>query len=184
MLASGAMAAGTLEYQAGFGNEFSTEALPGALPIGQSNPRKPPLGLYTEEINGTPFTAPRGQSRRSWTYRIRPSATHRPFKQIPPGLIRSAPFGEVPPSPNQLRWRPLPIPKEPTDFVQGLVTFGGNGDPAQQYGTALHMYAANTSMRDRFFYDADGELLIAPQLGTLTIRTELGAMQVPRARSA
>src|SRR5690606_16237860 len=97
---------------------------------------------------------------------------------IPTGLIRSAPFNEVPPSPNQLRWRPLPIPTKPTDFVDGLVTFGGNGDPAQQYGAALHMYAANTSMRDRFFYDADGELLIAPQLGALTLCTELGVLDV------
>jgi homogentisate 1,2-dioxygenase len=172
------MGQGAREYQAGFGNEFETEAEAGALPIGQSNPRKPPLGLYTEEINGTPFTAPRGVSRRSWTYRIRPSAVHRPFEQVPTGLIRSAPFTEVPPSPNQLRWRPLPIPKEPTDFVAGLVTFGGNGDPAQQYGAALHMYAANASMRDRFFYDADGELLIVPQLGALTLRTELGVLDV------
>ena len=178
MLASAAMTADALEYQTGFGNEFATEALPGALPVGQSNPRKPPLGLYTEEINGTAFTAPRGANRRSWTYRSRPSAMHKPFRQIGAGLIRSAPFAEVPASPNQLRWRPLPIPDEPTDFVQGIVTFGGNGDPAQQHGAALHMYAANESMRDRFFYDADGELLIAPQLGALRVRTELGVVDV------
>jgi homogentisate 1,2-dioxygenase len=167
-----------LEYQIGFGNEFATEALAGALPIGQSNPRKPAYGLYTEELNGTPFTAPRGQSRRSWTYRIRPSAVHEPFAQIGTGLFRSAPFHEAPATPNQLRWRPLPIPKEPTDFVQGIVTFGGNGDPAQQFGTAVHMYAANASMIDRFFYDADGELLIVPQLGALVVRTELGVLRV------
>jgi homogentisate 1,2-dioxygenase len=172
------MARRDLQYQIGFGNEHATEALAGALPIGQSNPRKPPFGLYTEEVNGTAFTAPRGQSRRSWTYRIRPSATHKPFRQIAPGSIRSAPFDEVPASPNQLRWRPLPIPKEPTDFVQGLVTFGGNGDPALQTGTALHVYAANASMKDRFFYDADGELLIVPQLGALLVHTELGILDL------
>jgi homogentisate 1,2-dioxygenase len=172
------MAGGELQYQIGFGNELATEALPGALPIGQSNPRTPPLGLYTEEINGTSFTAPRGQSRRSWTYRIRPSATHKPFREIPAGSLRSAPFDEVPATPNQLRWRPLPIPKEPTDFVDGLVTFGGNGDPALQTGVAMHIYAANASMKDRFFYDADGELLIVPQLGALRIRTELGTLRV------
>ena len=172
------MATDTLQYLTGFGNEFQTEAEPGALPIGRSNPQTPPLGLYTEEINGTAFTAPRGQSRRSWTYRIRPSATHKPFRAIDSGQLRSAPFDEAPASPNQLRWRPLPIPKAPTDFVAGLVTFGGNGDPAQQTGCAVHMYAANASMRDRFFYDADGELLIAPQLGRLTVRTELGVLDV------
>jgi homogentisate 1,2-dioxygenase len=172
------MSGDTLRYQIGFGNELATEALDGALPHGQSNPRTPPFGLYTEEINGTPFTAPRGQSRRTWTYRIRPSATHKPFRPIDARLVRSAPFDEAPPTPNQMRWRPLPIPTTPTDFVQGLVTFGGNGDPALQLGAAMHMYAANASMRDRFFYDADGELLIAPQLGALLVRTELGILDV------
>jgi homogentisate 1,2-dioxygenase len=178
MLGSSAMTADTLHYQIGFGNEFATEALAGALPVGQSSPQTPPFGLYTEEVNGTAFTAPRGQSRRTWTYRIRPSAVHKPFRQISSGLIRSAPFDEVPASPNQLRWRPLPIPNEPTDFVQGIVTFGGNGDPALQVGAALHMYAANKSMVDRFFYDADGELLIVPQFGALYVRTELGVLHV------
>jgi homogentisate 1,2-dioxygenase len=167
-----------LRYQSGFGNDFATEALPGALPIGQSNPQQPPFGLYTEEINGTAFTAPRGASRRSWTYRIRPSATHKPFRQIESRQLRSAPFDETPASPNQLRWRPLPIPREATDFVEGIVTFGGNGSPAEQYGAALHMYAANASMTDRFFYNADGELLIVPQQGGLTLRTELGILAV------
>jgi homogentisate 1,2-dioxygenase len=167
-----------LRYQSGFGNDFTSEALPGALPVGQSNPQKPAYGLYTEEINGTSFTAPRGVSRRCWTYRIRPSAVHEPFREIAAGLIRSAPFDEAPASPNQLRWRPLPLPKEPTDFVAGLVTMGGNGDPAQQTGAAVHVYAANASMTDRFFYDADGELLIVPQQGALTVRTELGILHV------
>src|SRR5262249_11813937 len=155
VLGSRAMSGDALRYQIGFGNEFATEALAGALPIGQSNPQKPAFGLYTEEINGTTFTTPRAQSRRTWTYRIRPSAVHKPFRPVPSGMLRSAPFDEVPPTPNQLRWRPLPIPKAPTDFVAGLVTFGGNGDPALQHGAAMHMYAANASMKDRFFYDAD-----------------------------
>ncbi len=178
VLGSLAMSSATLRYQTGFGNDFATEALAGALPIGRSNPREAPFGLYTEEINGTAFTAPRGASRRSWTYRIRPSATHEPFREIEPGRLRSAPFDEVPATPNQLRWRPLPIPRERTDFVQGIVTFGGNGDPAQQYGCAVHLYAANASMTDRFFYDADGELLIAPQEGGLVVRTELGILEI------
>lgn len=172
------MTDGEWQYQSGFGNEFATEAEPGALPIGQSNPKQPPLGLYTEEINGTAFTMPRGQTRRSWTYRIRPSVTHRPFREISRGLLSSAPFDGGPATPNQLRWRPLPIPQEPTDFVQGLVTFGGNGDPAGQAGVAIHIYAANASMTDRFFYDADGELLIVPQEGALIVRTELGVLHV------
>jgi homogentisate 1,2-dioxygenase len=167
-----------LKYQSGFGNEFATEAVPGALPKGQNSPQKAPLGLYTEQYSGTAFTAPRGVNRRSWCYRIRPSVTHKPFEEIPARLIRSGPFHEVPTPPNQMRWDPLPIPAEATDFVDGMVTMGGSGDPAMQTGVALHVYAANRGMHDRFFYDADGELLIVPQMGRLGIATELGVLQV------
>jgi homogentisate 1,2-dioxygenase len=170
--------ASTLEYQSGFGNEFASEAVAGALPRGQNAPQQPPLGLYIEELNGTAFTAPRGVSRSDWTYRIRPSATHKPFRPIDARLIRSGPFNEVPPTPNQLRWRPMPIPTAPTDFVDGIVTIGGNGDPASQGGVAIHVYAANCSMVDRFFYDADGELLVVPQQGVLGVHTELGILEV------
>ena len=170
--------ASTLQYQAGFGNEFSSEAVAGALPRDQNAPQQAPLGLYIEELNGTAFTAPRGVSRSDWTYRIRPSATHKPFRPIDPRLIRSGPFNEVPPTPNQLRWRPMPIPEAPTDFIDGIVTLGGNGDPAAQSGVGIHVYAANRSMEDRFFYDADGELLVVPQQGTLHVHTELGILGV------
>jgi homogentisate 1,2-dioxygenase len=166
-----------LLYQSGFGNEFATEAVANALPTGQNSPQKHPLGLYTEQLSGTPFTAPRAVNRRTWTYRIRPSVTHRPFDEIPRRLIRGGPFDEVPATPNQLRWNPLPIPTEPTDFVDGIVTLAGSGDPAVQTGVGVHVYAANRSMHDRFFYDADGELLIVPQLGSLRICTELGILQ-------
>src|SRR6202034_2228590 len=137
-------------YQTGFGNELATEAVSGALPVGQNAPQKHPLGLYTEQFSGTPFTAPRATNRRTWTYRIRPSVTHRPYEEIPGRLIRSGPFVEVPTTPNQLRWDPLPVPKKKTDFVDGIVTLGGNGDSATQVGVAIHLYAFNTSMKDRF----------------------------------
>ncbi len=166
-----------LRYQSGFGNEFATEAVPAALPKGQNSPQKNALGLYTEQFSGTPFTAPRATNRRTWCYRIRPTVTHRPFEQIGNGQIRSGPFQEVPATPNQLRWNPLPIPGVPTDFVDGIVTIGGNGDPSLLTGVGIHIYAANASMRDRFFYDADGELLIVPQLGTLLLYTELGIIE-------
>ena len=163
-------------YQSGFLNEFSTEAVAGALPQGQNAPQRAPLGLYTEQFSGSPFTAPRAVNRRTWTYRIRPSVTHRPFVEAPSRLVRSGPFDELPTPPNQLRWNPLPIPSEPTDFIDGLITIGGNGDPALQTGIGIHVYAANQSMQDRFFYCADGELLIVPQQGTLHIHTELGIL--------
>ncbi|MBB6143520.1 homogentisate 1,2-dioxygenase [Silvibacterium bohemicum] len=167
-----------LVYQSGFGNEFATEAVPGALPHGQNAPQKSALGLYTEQFSGTPFTAPRASNRRTWTYRIRPSVTHKPYQEIDAKMIRSGPFAEVPTPPNQLRWNPLPIPETRTDFVDGIVTLGGNGDPAFQTGVAVHLYAANASMRDRFFYNADGELLIVPQDGLLLLHTELGILSI------
>lgn len=166
-----------MQYQSGFGNEFSTEAVAGALPSGQNAPQKHPLGLYTEQFSGTPFTAPRAVNRRTWTYRIRPSVTHHPYREIPSRLVRSGPFTEVPTTPNQLRWNPLPLPEEPTDFIDGIITLGGNGDPAMQTGLAIHLYAANTSMSNRFFYSADGEFLIVPQLGVLRLHTELGIIE-------
>ncbi|MBS1855250.1 MAG: homogentisate 1,2-dioxygenase [Acidobacteria bacterium] len=166
----------TLEYQSGFGNEFATEAVRGALPVGQNSPRQAPLGLYTEQLSGSPFTAPRGQNRRTWTYRIRPSVTHRPFAEARQTLLLGGPFSGVPTSPNQLRWSPFEIPAAPTDFVDGLITIAGNGDPAAQGGVAIHIYAANRSMQGRYFYIADGEVLIVPQQGALRIATELGVL--------
>ena len=166
-----------LDYQSGFANEFATEALAGALPVGQNSPQRAPYGLYAEQISGTAFTAPRHANRRSWLYRIRPAAQHRPFERIDDGWLTSD-FGQVDAPPNQLRWDPLPLPTRPTDFVQGLITMAGNGDPHAQSGAGIHMYAANRSMTDRAFYDADGEMLIVPQQGRLRLATELGLIDV------
>lgn len=163
-----------LLYHSGFGNEFASEAVPGALPVGQNSPQKAPLGLYAEQLSGTPFTAPRISNRRTWAYRIRPSVMHKPYTPLPQKLLRSTPFDEVPTSPNQLRWNPIAIPKEPTDFVDGLITIAGNGDSSMQSGVAIHVYVANKSMVDRAFFNADGELLIVPQLGELLVHTEFG----------
>ena len=174
---SRAPARSALQYQTGFNNQFATEARPGALPIGRNSPQRPPLGLYAEQISGTAFTAPRTENRRTWTYRIRPSVVHRPYSRIDNGRIRTAPFAEVDATPSQLRWSPLPIPDKPTDFVEGLTTMGGNGDATQQTGMAAHIYAANRSMTDRYFYSADGELLLVPQQGRLMLVTELGRIE-------
>ncbi|WCT75459.1 homogentisate 1,2-dioxygenase [Sphingomonas naphthae] len=163
----------------GFGNHFASEAVAGALPVGRNSPQKVPYGLYAEQLSGTAFTAPRAENRRSWLYRLRPTANHPPFRPYArPGLIRSAPFDEVPPSPNRLRWDALPLPADPVDFIDGLVTYAGNGDVGAGTGLAIHAYAATASMVDRAFFDADGELLIVPQQGTLRLVTELGVMTV------
>jgi homogentisate 1,2-dioxygenase len=168
----------SIQYQTGFGNEFATEAIPGALPRGQNSPQRAPFGLYAEQFSGSPFTAPRASNRRSWTYRLRPSVTHKPFKQIAPRLLRTAPFNGPPVTPNQLRWNALPLPKAPTDFVDGLITMAGCGDAEMGAGTGIHIYAVTAPMRDRFFYNADGEMLIVPERGRLMIQTELGYLDV------
>jgi homogentisate 1,2-dioxygenase len=156
----------TENYLSGFGNEFATEAIAGVLPAGQNSPQKVAKGLYAEQLSGTPFTVARSLNRRSWLYRIRPSVAHAPFESLRPL------WGELEETPNQLRWDPFPIPADPTDFVDGFIPICAND------GIGVYVYAANRSMTDRFFYDADGELLIVPQQGSLRIATELGILEV------
>src|SRR5205807_4545831 len=127
-----------LEYQSGFGNYHSTEAVPGALPVGQNAPQQAPKGLYVEVISGSAFTAPRAENLSSWLYKLRPSAMHAPFRRIGSGLMRSGPFNEVETPPNRLRWNPLPVPDAPTDFIEGLATLAGSGEPSAQSGVAGH----------------------------------------------
>jgi homogentisate 1,2-dioxygenase len=168
---------GNLGYSPGFGNEHVSEAIPGALPVGRNSPQRAPLGLYAEQLSGTAFTEPRHHNRRTWLYRIRPSAVHPPFHRIGNGRVRSGPFVEVEPDPNRLRWSQMPLPAEPTDFVDGLVTIAGNGDVLRREGIGIHWYGANRSMADRVFCDSDGELLIVPEHGSLLLRTELGLLR-------
>ncbi|HEY0232627.1 MAG TPA: homogentisate 1,2-dioxygenase [Dokdonella sp.] len=164
-------------YQSGFGNEFATEALSGTLPQGRNSPQHVAHGLYAEQLSGTAFTAPRHVNRRSWLYRIRPAAVHGIFTPLAGTAFHNR-FDEVPASPNQLRWDPHPLPQVPTDFIDGLYAMAGNGNAATQAGIGIHVYAANRSMQGRYFYDADGELLIVPQQGRLHIATELGVLEV------
>lgn len=166
-----------LKYQSGFGNEFATEAIPGALPVGRNSPQRVAHGLYAEQLSGTAFTAPRHANRRSWLYRIRPAAVHGCFEPFEQAVFHND-FGSGPVMPERLRWDPQPLPKAPADFVEGLFTLAGNGGAAAQTGAGIHVYAANRSMQGRFFYDADGELLIVPQQGRLRLATELGILEI------
>jgi homogentisate 1,2-dioxygenase len=170
-------AAEPLRYQSGFCSELSTEALPGALPIGRNSPQRCPYGLYAEQFSGTAFMAPRHANRRSWLYRIRPAALHSAFAPLQHAGF-AALLSEVPPSPNQLRWNPLPVPLRATDFIDGLLGMAGNGSAESQAGCGIYVYAANRSMHKRYFYSADGELLLVPQLGRLALFTELGRLEV------
>jgi homogentisate 1,2-dioxygenase len=176
-----------MDYQSGFGNSFATEAVAGTLPVGRNSPQRVAHGLYAEQLSGTAFTAPRSENRRSWLYRIRPAARHgafTPFDQ-PHASNRHFhnDFGDGPVAPDQLRWDPMPMPgaagnAAAADFVDGLFTMAGNGGPASGNGVGIHMYAANRDMQGRYFYDADGELLVVPQQGRLRIATELGVIEV------
>ena len=163
-------------YMTGFGNSFASEAVPGALPVGQNSPQNVPFGLYAEQVSGSAFTAPRHDNRRTWLYRLRPAASHAPFTPLAHATFASAPFSE-PATPNRLRWSPAALPEAETDFLDGLTTYCGNGDAEAQTGIAIHLYTANVSMR-RAFFNADGEMLIVPQQGTLRIVTEMGVIEV------
>lgn len=163
-------------YQSGLGNYFSTEALPGALPRGQNSPQKAPYGLYAEGISGAAFTVPRAESRQTWCYRIRPTAKAPPYAKLDADNWLTPSAGDKPASPNQMRWDPLPLPGTPTDLIDGMQTYALCGDAHAQAGIGIHLYAANTSMTDRYFHNADGEMLFVPQQGRLILHTELGTL--------
>ncbi|PWJ86003.1 homogentisate 1,2-dioxygenase [Pseudaminobacter salicylatoxidans] len=167
-------------YMPGFGNDFETESLPGALPQGRNSPQRPAYGLYAEQLSGSPFTAPRGANERSWLYRIRPSVKHT-------GRFRPADFPLWKTAPNlndhemaigQYRWNPASVPQEPTDFLSGIRTMTTAGDALGQSGMAAHVYVANTDMVDDHFFNADGELLVVPQVGGLRFITEMGVIEI------
>ena len=167
-----------LQYMSGFGGHFESEAVDGALPKGRNSPQRPAFGLYSEQLSGSSFTAPRHENRRSWLYRMRPTADHRPFvryegaKLFAPGTVKE------PLAPNRLRWNPqVDLPAD-ADFVDGMVTMLANRAPEDLEGVAVHLYRASKSMVRRVFVDADGELLIIPQSGDLRVVTELGTMLV------
>ena len=168
-----------LQYLTGFGGYFESEAVTGALPKGRNSPQRPAFGLYTEQLSGSSFTSPRHENRRSWLYRMRPTADHRPFGRYDGAPLFAPGTVKEPLAPNRLRWDPPNDLPEGKDFADGMVTMLANRDPADLEGVAVHLYRASKSMEQRVFVDADGELLIIPQQGTLRVLTEFGRMDVP-----
>ena len=166
-----------LKYLSGFGNTFKSEALRGALPKGQHNPQRPPYGLYAEQLSGSAFTRPRGLNFRSWLYRIRPSVQHVPFVSVEaPKLVSDFDKDGIL-NPNQMRGSTIPkANEEAMDFVDGLSTMGGAGSPSSKM--VLQHICFATSMKNKCFCNVDGDFLIVPQCGTLTIRTEFGILRV------
>jgi homogentisate 1,2-dioxygenase len=165
-------------YMSGFGNHFATEAVPGALPEGRNSPQKPAFGLYAEQLSGTSFTAPRSENRRSWLYRLRPSAGHPPYRRYDgAGLFAPGTVADPLP-PNRMRWDPLGPLDEPADLIDSMTTMVASRPPQDLKGVAVHIYRANRDMERRCFADADGELLFIPEQGRLTLLTEMGRIDV------
>jgi homogentisate 1,2-dioxygenase len=171
-------------YQVGFGNRFATEALPGVLPAGCNTPQRCKYDLISEQLNGTPFVSPRASLLNAWFYRIQPSVAHKPLKRKASNPDLEAVFTPTNPNavftPQDLGWDKFPLPSdaEEVDFVDGLKTIGGHGDPAAKEGLAVHVYLANASMKKRAFCNNDGDMLILPQEGRLDIQTEFGRLMV------
>ncbi len=167
-----------LAYQSGFGNEYASQAIAGALPQGRNSPQHGPRGLYTELISGTAFTASRHENRRTWMYRRQPSVVaghYQPFEQ-PYWQTGADPTIALPPEP--LRWAPWNNDNPQADFIDGMRTIAANGGTDAQSGVAIHIYIADRPMARRALVNADGEMLIVPQQGTLLITTEMGLLQV------
>ncbi|MEP7282311.1 MAG: homogentisate 1,2-dioxygenase [Rubrivivax sp.] len=163
-------------YLTGFGNQFATEAVPGALPIGRNSPQKAAHGLYAELLSGSAFTAPRAENRRSWLYRRRPSVAVTGYERLALPLWTTGAASGVDTPPDPLRWHPGAAPDADLDFVDGLRTMVVNGDADAQTGIAAHVVFAQRSMLRRALVNADGELLIVPQSGRFTVTTELGVL--------
>lgn len=168
----------SIHYLHGFGNHFQSEAMAGALTPGRNAPQKVPYGLYAEQLSGSAFTAARHQNLHSWLYRIRPSVVHGDFSVLTQENLSAPPFNQVQTPPTQMRWNPKPYAKEKCDFIQGLFTLAGNGSVEMQNGAAIHLYTANASMQNYYFYNADGDFLIVPQEGSLRFRTEFGVLDI------
>ncbi|SEA86166.1 homogentisate 1,2-dioxygenase [Variovorax sp. YR216] len=166
-------------YQSGFGNEYATEAVPGALPQGRNSPQRAPFDLYPELISGTAFTAPRHENRRTWMYRRQPSVVAGRYEAYSQPLWTTGGSRETQLPPEPMRWHPIPFEKgAEVDFVDGMRTLAANGDADAQSGVGSLVYLATRSMDKRAFVNADGELLVVPQQGRLVITTELGILDV------
>lgn len=167
-----------LDYQSGFQNTFSTEAIKGSLPLEQNSPQVVNHGLYAEQFSSSAFTAPRHENFKSWLYRIRPSVLHSEFKPYIGNKLFKTHSKDLETTPNQLRWSPLKKSKKKSDFIDGIITYCEAGSPATQNGSAIHLYHFTDSMIDRIFMNADGEMLIVPQHGELLFKTEFGDLNV------
>ncbi|MEN9560060.1 MAG: hypothetical protein RLZZ502_1271 [Pseudomonadota bacterium] len=169
-----------MNYQSGFGNYFASEALPGVLPQGRNSPQQVAHGLYAELISASAFTAPRKENLRTWVYRRLPSVrclSSGEWSALPHATLKTGLSGGVSTPPLAMRWAPMPLPTVQHDFIDGLVSMVVNGDAEMQVGMAAHVYTANVAM-ERVFVNTDGEMLFVPEQGAISIKTELGVLNV------
>ena len=167
-----------LRYQSGFGNEYATEAVPGALPQGRNSPQRAPFDLYPELLSGTAFTAPRHENRRSWLYRRQPSVVSGRYQPYARPHWQTGADRDIALPPEPMRWHPMPLDGVDADFIDGVHTLAANGDVDAQSGIAAHVYLASRSMQRRAFVNADGEMLFVPQQGRIVLTTEMGVLDV------
>ncbi len=168
-----------LEYQSGFGNDFQSQALPGALPVGQNSPQKPKYGLYAEQLNGTSFLAQRQENLRSWLYRIKPSVYTGKGCKVDYPNCKSRPFSTTFTMAVPYRFDPIiKLAESAIDFLTSLKTVCGNGDLASYRGSCVHLYGFNKALENEFFYNCDGDFLFVPYLGEVLIQTEFGHLTV------
>ena len=170
----------SLQYQSGFANQFESEAIAGALPQQRNSPQRVAHGLYAEVISGSAFTAPRAENRRTWMYRRQPSVVAGAYEPLPHTHWKTGAAQGLNVPPDPMRWAAIGVPDaavQPLDFIDGLRSIVVNGDLDAQTGMGAHLVMANRSMQ-RAFVNGDGEMLLVPQLGALTITTELGVLHV------
>jgi homogentisate 1,2-dioxygenase len=164
-------------HQSGFGNVYASEAVAGALPVGRNSPQQVAHGLYAELLSGSAFTAPRAENRRSWLYRRQPSVVVGGYEALPHAWWKTGAHEGVAAPPDPVRWHAATVPAEPLDFIDGLRTMVVNGDADAQTGTAAHIVLMNRPMGRRALVNADGEMLLVPQMGRLCVTTELGVLE-------
>jgi homogentisate 1,2-dioxygenase len=104
---------------------------------GRNSPQKCPFGLYAEQFSGTSFTTPRCKNQRTWFYRIKPTVGHSRHKECNPKEFANwisdfeSNIESLTVTPDQLRWKPYPFPKEndKVDFLHGISSYCGVGSP-------------------------------------------------------
>jgi len=154
----------------GFGNIFCSEAIEGALPNAQNAPKRPPLGLFAEQISGSAFTQNRSENLHSWVYRTSPSVAAHTNLELASFQMMQALLHPLPPAP--FRWSSPKFNHPCHNFFQSLVHLASSGDQKHVFWYHVHL-----QMSPDYFFNYDGELLFIPYLGQIRLQTEFGCLE-------